>query len=346
MINTPQPTFYIFGAGSVGCYLGGLLKAGGLASTFIGRAPLQSTIQANGLKLTHCIHPPLTLAPSDIEYICTPPDDLKHASGILVTVKSQATADIGAELAHKVSPQTLIVSLQNGIRNVDILQKALPNNPVIGAIVPFNITQPAPAHFHCGVSGELQFSAHSHPALNMLTKAFITAHQPCVQVDDMKALQWSKLLINLNNGLNCLAGKPLTYCLAQRAYRLAFATSIDEALRLLKQANITVGSYGKVPLPTFIRLLRLPDFLYHPVMRKRITVDENARTSMLDDLEAGRACEIDYLQGEIIRLATTLEKTAPYNQAVYDLVTQAFAQGYSPSMSGKEILRYLRQAKF
>ena len=72
-----------------------------------------------------------------------------------------------------------------------------------------------------------------------------------------------------------------------------------------------------------------------------IKIDAAARSSMLDDLEAGRDPEIDYLQGEIVRLAKKHGRTAPINARMIEAVHAAFAAGASPKMTGKEIREML-----
>ena len=74
---------------------------------------------------------------------------------------------------------------------------------------------------------------------------------------------------------------------------------------------------------------------------KIVKIDATARSSMLDDLEMGRVSEIDYLQGEIVRLAEKTGQSAPKNKVIYDLVVDAFSKGCSPKLSGPEILSRL-----
>jgi 2-dehydropantoate 2-reductase len=78
-----------------------------------------------------------------------------HAGLVLVTVKSGATAAVAAELAAALTRPTVVLSLQNGLRNADVLRRHLPAHVVLAGMVPFNVVQTPPAAFHQGSSGLL-----------------------------------------------------------------------------------------------------------------------------------------------------------------------------------------------
>ena len=64
---------------------------------------------------------------------------------------------------------------------------------------------------------------------------------------------------------------------------------------------------------------------------------------MLDDLEAGRACEIDYLQGEIVSRAEKVGLTAPKNAVILAAVQTAFSKGRSPELSGAALFNLIKE---
>lgn len=331
----------VFGAGSIGCYLGGRLISGGADVTFIGRKRYQEALRENGLRLTHFEQADRHIPYADFTFALQA-SALKSADCVLVAVKSQDTEAAGQALAKHMRPDALVVSLQNGIGNADILQKALPDHTVLGAVVPFNVTSPAAGQFHCGVAGAVAIASAQHTALAQLIEAFERGEQDCAQVDDIAGVQWAKLLINLNNALNTLAGGPLMEGFASRDYRRAWALCMEEGLSVLTQAGITPSQFGPLTVPQMIKMLRLPTWLYMFILKRRVTVDATARSSMQDDLELGRAPEIAYLQGEIMRVAEQTGQAALYNSKVYALIEDAFKEGQSPRLSGTEILTVLK----
>ncbi len=91
--------------------------------------------------------------------------------------------------------------------------------------------------------------------------------------------------------------------------------------------------------------LRLPDALFFRVASAMVKIDPHARSSMLDDLDHGRATEIDHLNGEILRLAAAHGLRAPANQAIFDLVKRAEAtKAGSPRLSSRALLDAIRTA--
>ena len=71
------------------------------------------------------------------------------------------------------------------------------------------------------------------------------------------------------------------------------------------------------------RIINAPDWLFNNLFLKKWKIDAKARSSMADDLAAGRKTEIDYLNGELVRLAERLQRDAPVNRAIVELVRKA-----------------------
>ena len=141
----------ILGAGSIGCWIGGHLIAGGAQVTLIGRERYAAQIVEHGLSLTHFERPALQC--EDVDFKTETPA-LAGADIIALCVKSQDTS--GAAQQIKIyAPQAIVVSFQNGIRNPETLRSVLPTENIIPAIVPFNVTPAGPGAFHCGTAGDL-----------------------------------------------------------------------------------------------------------------------------------------------------------------------------------------------
>lgn len=332
----------IFGAGSIGCYLGGQLAHAGAGVTFIGRQRFKSEIETHGLKLTHFEREMITLK-ADSFIFSLDPKDIAQADIILLTTKSQDTAKAAEILKTHAKSDALIISFQNGVSNPNVLREILKQH-VLGAVVPFNVTGKGPGHFHCGTEGELTVQTLKDERLTRLQSSFAIADQGLVFSENILAVQWGKLLVNLNNALNTLTGGTLKAGLMQRDYRKALAMVIGEALSIVRGAGIEPANFGKASPRKMIKILRLPNFLYAGIMNKIVKIDAAARSSMLDDLDMGRVSEVDYLQGEIVRLAKQTGQKAPYNAAIYKSVQEAFKIGISPKMSGTDIYRSLLEA--
>lgn len=331
----------IYGAGSVGCYLGGRLLAGGSDVSFVGRARIADPLRHHGITLSRYDGGRWQVPPERIA-VSTDPATAATADLVLVTVKSAATATAAAELANVLRPGTIVVSFQNGIGNADVLRAALPQSTVLEGMVPFNVVECGPGVFHQGSAGELEIR-HA-PAMQPFAEAFGKAGMPLIQHADMMPVQWAKLLLNLNNAINALANRPLKEELSQRAYRRCLGMAQKEALALLKRAHIRPAKLTPLPASWIPRVLGLPDALFERLGRRMLTIDPLARSSMSDDLAAGRATEVDWINGEVVRLARRLGQTAPVNERLGELVRDAERADVRPSWSGEALLAALRGA--
>ncbi len=334
------PKVCIYGAGSIGVYVGGRLQAAGVEVSFIGRQRIADQVAAHGLRLTDWQGADVQL-PANAVHFATDDGAISAADIIIVTVKSAATDEVGRALAGRIKPDVVVVSLQNGIGNARTLAKYLPDNPVLTAMISFNVLQRGDGHFHAGTEGELM--SDPHPQLEVLLPYFQAGDLPLELRADMHEVQWAKLLMNLNNALNALSGIPLHDELSQRDYRRCLAMLIEETLTILKRSDIRPARLMPVPMRMLPWILKSPDWLFTRLAKQMLAIDPLARSSMWEDLEAGRVTEIDWINGEVVRQAEKAGATAPANQRIIALI-RAAESGGKRDWSGAELLRELKEA--
>lgn len=327
----------VFGAGSIGAYVGGALLAAGADVLLIGRARMRERIGREGLVLTDMHGRRVQLDGAQVPY-AEDPAALADAGLILVTVKSADTATAAQAIRRHAKPTALVLSLQNGIGNADTLRRALPGWTVLPGMVPFNVVSTPDGRLHRGTQGELMVEAS--PALGAWHDAFKAAHLPLLEQTDFAAVQWGKLLLNLNNPVNALSDLPLKTELSQRAYRRCLAALIDEARQMLRAAGIRPAKVARVAPGLLPTLLRLPDAIFKRVAATMLHIDPEARSSMWEDLQAGRRTEVDYLNGAVVRLAESLGRDAPLNRRIVNLI-RAAETGTQPTLSGAALYRAL-----
>ena len=308
----------IAGAGSIGCFCGGLLAASDHDVTLLGRGPILGAIRANGLTVTD-FSGLRRIIPADQLILTEDPACLAQTEMIIVTVKSPATAEMAATIARYAPLTTPVLSWQNGMENARTLRDTLPDHDVRAGMVPFNVVPSATATFHRATSGDIVIESGA----GALARHLSCSALPISESDDIEAVQWGKLVINLNNALNALSGLTLHEQLLDRGWRCVMADQMAEALSVLRAAGQPVAS--TTPLPAWMtpHLLRLPTSVFSQIAARMLTIDPAARTSMAYDLMAGRSTEIDSLQGEIIRLGKITGTPTPINAHVASLVRQA-----------------------
>ncbi|OII65133.1 2-dehydropantoate 2-reductase [Streptomyces sp. CC53] len=318
----------VFGAGSIGCHLGGALAASAPADcevTLVGRAPAMAVVAERGLRLTGGGRPAAHVPPRALR-TSADPSAVAGADVVLVTVKARDTRAAAEACAAHLGPRTAVVSFQNGLRGPESLREVLPaGTPVVAGMVPYNVLRTAPASFHQGTAGTLV--VEDVPAARPLVAALRGAGLPVEPRSDMRAVRYAKLLMNLNNAVNALSGLPLREQLGARAYRRCLALCQEEALAAFRAEGVSPARWGPVPAAVTPLLLRLPDALFRRAAAASLRVDAQARSSMWEDLERGRPTEVDALQGEVVALAARHGLAAPVNARLVRLVREAEAAG-------------------
>ena len=314
----------VHGAGSIGCYVGGAWLDAGLDVSFLGRARIGEELAMTGLTLSDTDGWKATVPPERIRF-ATDPAALAEADIIALCVKSIGTEAAAAEIAAHARPGAIVLSIQNGISNAETLRRLLPGQKVVQGMVPYNVVHLGPGHWRRATWGDL--TAEDTPEMRALSQAIGDRPGRLRLTEDIEGIAWGKLAYNVNNAINALSGLTILEELKQRGYRRVFAAAIAEMTGLLRLAGITPARIGAIGPDKLPGVLRLPDFLFRNIALRKWKIDPKGRGSMADDFDARRKTEIDYLNGEVVRLAERLGRTAPVNAAIVALVKDAEAGG-------------------
>ena len=323
----------VAGAGSIGCFVGGMCAAAGRRVALLARPRIIQEIESNGLNLTSFEGSEWKIAPSQLA-LSGDPSIFADASMVLVTVKSTDTAEIADIIARHAPPDAVVVSLQNGVGNASVLRQRLAGRVVLAAMVPFNVIAAGEGRFHRATSGDVVIEKDDADTAGRLSVPGLTMRSS----RDITGVQWGKLLVNLNNAINALSGLPLRQQLAQRSWRVLFADQIAEGLAAIKAEGIHPVSSTPIPPGWTPHLLRLPDTLFGMLLGRTMKIDPQARSSMWEDLQRGRRTEIDYLQGVITEIADRRQLQVPLSRRIVALIKRAEAAGQgSPRLTPQQI---------
>jgi 2-dehydropantoate 2-reductase len=323
----------VHGAGSVGCFVGGAWLAAGCDVALIGRERIRDELAATGLGLSDQEGWKIHLAPDLIRF-STSPTALKEADIVALCVKSTGTAAAAREIAKHAPRGATVISFQNGVSNAETLKGLLPKHQVVQGMVPYNVVRLGPGRLHRATWGELM--AEPTDKTGALAAAIGDRPGRLLLTQDMKSVAWGKLLFNLNNAINALSGLTILEELRQRDYRHVLAAAIIETLALLDVVGIEPAKIGQIPPRLLPHAIGSPDFVFNNLFLKVQKIDPSARSSMADDFAAGRRTEIDYLNGEVVKLARSLGREAPVNQKIVELVKGA-ELGIERTWSAREL---------
>lgn len=333
------PVIGIMGAGAIGLYVGGMLADGGARVVFAARG---RTLEALGRGLALSRYDGFKRELKPEAYSAGGVTALARCDVVLFCTKSGDTEAAAAELAGSLKPGATVISLQNGIGNIDRLKAVLPGHEIIAGTVPFNVVRLSPNAVHCSMEGKVLIGRSAVSA--GLAKAARASALELEVREDLDAIQWGKLMLNLNNGLNVLSGLPLRRQFEDAGYRRVLAMAMEELLGALDVAGIEPVGASRTNPRLIPKVLRLPTWLFRLVARQQLRMDETARSSSWDDLKAGRPPETRYLNGAVCDLAHAHGRSAPVNRMICELVDQTFTAGQSPGLKGADLLEMAKRA--
>jgi len=303
----------IYGAGGIGCVVGGHLARTGHDVVLIGRPGHVDAIRANGLKLvtptgTHILRVPAVTGPDHVQF--TPADV------IFLCMKGQNTEAAMRDLKN-VAADVPVFCLQNGIRNEEIVATFFPR--VYGVMVRIGAVYltdgevvarrdpPGWLIMGCYPKGEDDLAGSVAAAVR--EAGFLSA-----VVDDVMPYKWGKLMDNLGNAIDGITNGPWRDILPiQRA-----------AQRELKDLLAAAG-IDWIPSDEVER--RLPR-LSAPV---KAQINTEAKSSTWQSLARRTGTiETEFLNGEVVRLAQRLGRQSPINEKLWQISAQMSARRELP----------------
>lgn len=154
----------------------------------------------------------------------------------------------------------------------------------------------------------------------------------CVLTKDIRDAQMGKLLINLHNAVSAITDLPLCLELQNFYCRRVWALCFKEGLAVMRAAGHkpNLVSFRPDPIPIGIMpwMLSAPDWL--GLYSKSAALDPSARSSMWDDLSAGRPTEIQELNGFVQRLGRSLSIPTPCTDRMIEIIEDAQNRPYTP----------------
>lgn len=300
----------IIGAGAIGCFVGAQLLHDKKEVHFLGRDRLGNLIKESGLTISDLQNKSTHIQSQNIIWH-TNPDELPLLDIVIMATKSHDTEKSINAIRSKISDDTVIVSLQNGLKNPPLLRSLFPKNTIVTGMVPYNVIQ---------VDNSPHFKQTSNGLITLNSEVAELRALDFIVNPEITAIQWGKLIKNLNNALNALSNIPLVNQLKDQRERKLLSMVITEALNVLDKNSIPVKNNSIIPIKIFPFVLKLPTSIFSIVSSKELKIDPKARLSMWQDLELKRKTEIEFLNGEIVDLAAKSHMQAPVNQKIVELI--------------------------
>jgi len=294
----------IVGAGAIGCLFAARLKRAGFQITLLEK--VQETvdrINADGITVEGVSGQYRVMVPAYSDRAPHEPDL------VILCVKSYDTREASETIRAWLQPDAPILTLQNGVGNIEILQKVFGRERVLGGVTAEGATLVTPGKIRHAGQGETIVGGGK--AAGEVASVFEKAGFNIRAVDDIYPFIWGKLIINV--GINALAA--ITRLKNGRLPELKGTRSIME--EAVKEA-VTIIKAKNIDIP-------IPDPLGRVMEVCEATAGNMA--SMLQDVLNQKRTEIDSINGAIVREGAALGIPTPVNSTLTSLV-QAIQETY------------------
>ena len=301
----------VMGAGAIGSVFGGFLAEKGNDVSFIGREQFIQAIKKVGLRISgiwgeHFVR--------NVKCF-TSVNEISEANFdfVLLSTKSFDTEETVKQVLTLVGPETMIVSLQNGLGNIETIARLAGKERTIGARVIFGVVLIEPGHFNISASADKVLLGAISPDVpaDKVTEIAATINNAGITTattSEIEKFIWTKVLYN------CCLNAPsalLDTCYGKlgefEATRKIIRSIITEVLAVAKGCEVDMGfpdtaSYEKVLYGEL-----LPTTYAH-------------HASTLQDLKSGKKTEIEALNGAIVRMGREKGIPTPVNWTLTQLI--------------------------
>lgn len=298
------PKIAAVGAGAVGGYFGGMLARAGAPVVMIGRPAFVEAVKKNGLLLDTLQFKESVKVEASSEL-----DAARGADIVLFCVKTVDTVSTARELAPLLSPQAILVSMQNGVDNAEQIRAATKVD-AISAVVYVAASVPEPGQVKHVGRGDLVVGPRN-ARTERVAPVFEKGGVPCRISANIEGELWTKLVWNCAlNAVSALGHARYGQIAGSEDAWKVVETVVYEVLAVARAAKIQPPGLED-PKAALAGALKIA------------TQMAGALSSTGQDMQRGKRTEIDSLNGYISRRGVELGVPTPVNHALYALVKLA-----------------------
>ncbi|HEX7791877.1 MAG TPA: 2-dehydropantoate 2-reductase [Afipia sp.] len=238
----------------------------------------------------------------------TTTDDIGPCDLVIIATKAFDVEAAATSCAALLGPGTIVQTIQNGLGSPEIAAPVLGADRIaVGVVGGFGASMRGPGHVHHNGMEMIRFGSYAGLPKQLLqasAKIWETAGFKVALFDDIKQMVWEKLIMNVAfSGTSCTTGLTIGEILDDSDAWSVARGCAEEAIAVATASGIKLDVGDPV---AHIRRLggKIP----------------GARPSMLLDYQAGRACEIDAINGSIPRIGKPLGVPTPVNDTVVGII--------------------------
>lgn len=306
----------VIGAGAIGSVAAAYLSKSGQDVTLIGKPEQAAVITREGLNVRG------VRSDENIKLKALPRLDQIYDL-VIFTVKTQDLQD-AIDANRKFLDKGILLSTQNGVQADHILQKNFPKERIISSIVMFGATYMQPGAVTFNFEGDWiigkPFGVNDdnvQKTADVLKTAFHV-----VVTSEIVGMKWLKLFVNFNNCLPAVIGRSMQETFSDLEFCRLSVLLLKEGMEIIRAADIKLVSLPQFPAERIMGLVTMPVEQAVGIINKTLTTlsKEPLYGSILQSIMRRRASEIEFINGEVVRLAQRIGKDAPLNRKIVEMV--------------------------
>jgi len=289
----------VMGAGAVGGYFGARLAATSNQVAFIARGDHLTALRRDGLAVESYRG---NLRIRDALFT-DDPTQVGAVDLILFCVKSYDTEPVAQSLGPMMGPETIILSLQNGVDNPDKIARLWKNHHVLAGVVYIASEILGPGRIKHSAGGQIVFgepNGQAQVTTEAVERLLASAEISCEVNREIRAVQWRKLLWNAPFcAISCLT-----------------RATVKEIVESGALTKLALDCMAEVQEAATTQAVDLSPALFDETLHFSKGIGD-FKPSMLQDLEAGKPLEYEAFNGIVVNLLERAGKRAPTNQVFY-----------------------------
>jgi 2-dehydropantoate 2-reductase len=318
-----RPKIAVIGAGAIGSILAAVWTRAGEDVTLVVRPERVEALRASGLRASGMAG----------DFHVMPKVEAEIPPGTEFVIFTMKTQDLAGALKERKSSlgNAVVVTTQNGVRAREIVLAELGAEPITATLL-LNASSLEPGTVRYNRIGHTVLGAVPAERREALAEMDVLFElvTPVFVTDQIEGAMWSKLVINaLTNSLQALTGKPLSECVNDPVIASFAVRQLKESFGVVRAAGIPLIDMPSAPMKLFSMMVRLPAFVGKAILRKNLgRADEAATmTSTLQSILRKQPTEIDYLNGEFVRLGEKTGFPTPVNRAIVEAIRRIETNG-------------------
>ncbi|MEW6008402.1 MAG: ketopantoate reductase family protein [Candidatus Omnitrophota bacterium] len=306
----------VIGAGAIGCLVAGYLKSKGEEISLVGHKSSVKAIKEKGLEISG--------VKGDFKIGIEAYEKLNHRPDLIILATK--TQDIETALKENINliKDTLILTTQNGIQAETIVAKYISKDNIISSIVMFGSTYLEPAKVVHNFEGSWIIGRTFNKNDEIVTEISRILNKifPVIVSDNIKGMKYLKMFVNANNCISAILGVSMQEAFSDIEISRISIAIWKEGLKVINKAGINLVSLPDFPLERLTKLTSLSNLeaakIFSSIMAN--LSKEPLYGSILQSIKRGRLSEIDYINGEFVRIAEENNINAFLNKKLVDMV--------------------------